>query len=624
MPANAFDGPALPNTSSEPDEWNVDDLRRRLSEQYASSASVPSLDLDSVVSRMIGGREAGPQLLRPHGITREQVELAIACVLRHESLAPLLLIGDDGYSQTFCPSMSMALLNAGHTLYSCVWGLAADQLREHGRVPDAEAFRVLAQSAIRHDSAYEVVVNEADLMRLLNYCFGAACDQLDEQAGRRIVIEVIQEYLYARSMGRALDNWRDSGCLPWDWIDRAERIRGELAAFGQGQAHDGPFTTAELRQQVQQQVEIVRGVLVERQLAIVGGPTKSLKTLLVLDLMISMATGTPLLGYAPWQCDRPRRVGFYSGESGATTLLRKHDAICQAKSRRLPPEDQRAFQERINANMVWKTILPDLSDKMMLNRLQQEVRRHRLEVLALDPLLLCMGTAAKDLANAAVTGETLMRANRAVLAEGCTLILVHHPSGDRARQLSPQAHDPLELTGLAYPGITNFVRQWMTINRAAPYEHENRCNRMWLNIGGSGLQAGGIFHVTITEGRDHDRWDVNVETQGGRIDGERQRRDAAEQAETQDRCRRVLEYVRRHPGASLRQMARNRTELRGIGEVGIRDALRSLQSRGAVRSENPPGRDFAIWFVDDHGDLRDSGLVENTSREDNEDARDED
>ena len=87
----------------------------------------------------------------------------------------------------------------------------------------------------------------------------------------------------------------------------------------------------------------------------------------------------------------------------------------------------------------------------------------QLEVLFSDPLLLCLRSVAKDVANSALLGDVLMEANRAVLSEGCTPIFLHHPSGEKARQLSSRAWEPLELTDLAYPGITNFARQWLTI-----------------------------------------------------------------------------------------------------------------------------------------------------------------
>src|SRR5436190_1675274 len=62
----------------------------------------------------------------------------------------------------------------------------------------------------------------------------------------------------------------------------------------------------------------VEGVMVRGQPMVIGGPPKSLKTSLALDLAISLATATPFLGHFP--VPKQRRVAVFSGESGRATV----------------------------------------------------------------------------------------------------------------------------------------------------------------------------------------------------------------------------------------------------------------------------------------------------------------
>ena len=74
---------------------------------------------------------------------------------------------------------------------------------------------------------------------------------------------------------------------------------------------------------------LLQRFLVKDQPAIVGGPKKVLKTSLLVDLAISLGTGTSFL--CEFKVYHPVRTMFISGESGRKTLGRSACRVCDAK-----------------------------------------------------------------------------------------------------------------------------------------------------------------------------------------------------------------------------------------------------------------------------------------------------
>ncbi len=176
--------------------------------------------------------------------------------------------------------------------------------------------------------------------------------------------------------------------------------------------------------------------------------------------------------------------------------------------------------------------------------------------MILDPLSLAIGSAAKDLPNLAVGGQVILRAAAAFRRVGATLVLVHHTSGDRMRQQAGRGREPLELQDAAYPSIANHVRQWILMNRAEPYDLAGgRRSVLWARIGGSGLQQGGDFRVTIREGHCHELWDVRVESEAQFLEGETARRQMEDIEERRDHWDRVLGFLRAAPRCNFRRHA---------------------------------------------------------------------
>ena len=188
---------------------------------------------------------------------------------------------------------------------------------------------------------------------------------------------------------------------------------------------------------------LVRGVLVNRQPAVIGGGKKMLKSGVGIDLAISLDTATPFLG-----CDRfavPRRANvlLLNGESGEATL--------QETARRIA----RCRGIEVNTlGITWGTDLPQLANLQHLADLSEIIRERSIEVAMIDPAYLCLlsgvGKDGPQASSLFDMGEHYSLFAKACLTAGATPILFMHAKKARTSE-------PLDLDDLAYAGIAEFA-----------------------------------------------------------------------------------------------------------------------------------------------------------------------
>ncbi len=314
---------------------------------------------------------------------------------------------------------------------------------------------------------------------------------------------------------------------------------------------------------------LVKQVLAANQPAVVGGPKKSLKTSIVLDLAISLGTGTPFLG--KFDVPSPASVLVLSGESGKATLRDTARRICKVR--------QVDFR---SCGVKWGFDLPKLSNSLDLVELTGGLLENGIQVVIIDPLYLCLAAGSEGLqtSNLFEVGPLLLNVAQACLAAGATPILVHHAR--KANQMvKGTRNEPLDLEDLAYAGIAEFARQWLLISRRAKYDPGLGEHQLWLNVGGSAGHSG-LYGLNVLEGKMNDQfggrdWFVNVlspdealkEVKKAQQDKKREE-DHKKEADEKER---VIDALRLFPDGETQTAI---AEAAGIPRKRIGDVLKAL------------------------------------------------
>lgn len=351
----------------------------------------------------------------------------------------------------------------------------------------------------------------------------------------------------------------------------AEDIRGFLSASIEANDYQPsgkiPFITSEALSQTSFDVPyIIDGVLAEGQPAVIGGPSKAMKTGAFVDAMVSIQTGGHFFGYFP--VIRAKRCWLISGESGQNVIAETAARVCTEAGRDLA---------KIGA--IWGFRLPRLSSAADVRELGRIIKGEGIGVLGIDPLYLSLDTDGNESSMFGM-GSRLRPVAEVCCDNGCTPILAHH-----FRQ-TIRDFDPPTLQDLSHAGVEQFARQWILLKRREKYQAGTGEHRLHLVTGGS-AGHGGAFHLDINEGTRATPggrfWQVKVTPLTEAMRNEQEQRAAAaaerEQARRVEHRQKIIAALRTFPKGETRKALRTAT---GLNDANFTAAITELLHEGVV------------------------------------------
>lgn len=293
-----------------------------------------------------------------------------------------------------------------------------------------------------------------------------------------------------------------------------------------------------------------------------GASFKTFKSLINIDLAVSVASGTRFLNHFDTTAGN---VVYFSGEGGRVVLQDYARRIAQSKGLSLSAIDNLWFSDK----------LPRFADASHISELPRTLRDVQADMAFFDPIYLA-GTSGRE-ESVFAQGDMFQRLGDAVLSEGATPMLLHHN-----KRNSTAPGQPAELSDLSWAGAAEYAGSWMLLSRREKDNPERPGEyRLWLNAG-SRLGCGGLFAIDVQEGTHADvggrRWEVTVRKP------DEVHRDQGEQRDKvrQERADRQLDEDRQ---AIVKRMAKigQRETIRAIRDTaGLGNGLRFNRAWGSL------------------------------------------
>ena len=324
---------------------------------------------------------------------------------------------------------------------------------------------------------------------------------LDSAETAKLTSEWIDGCAFAGSEGNAgIEHWCGQAADPAKMRGIVARARDELAAIeeravipmstakGERKSKFNPIDIADLMDMDFPLTWLIKDAMVEGQSCILAGPKKALKTTLMLDAALSLASGKKFLG----RFDVPTAVPslIFTNESGGATIKETIRRIARAKD--LDPKSLRGM-------LRYEENLPQFGTPADLDEMRERIIEYGSKVVFIDPAYKCLGGSSLggkpvEHANLFVMGQMLGAVTSACKEAGATLVLLHHT---RKSMTNDDGH--AELADLQYAGFQEHFRSWILIGRPKEYDDVEGVHELKLNVGGS-VGHGGKYDLNIKEG----------------------------------------------------------------------------------------------------------------------------
>ncbi|MCC6126930.1 MAG: AAA family ATPase [Pirellulales bacterium] len=300
-----------------------------------------------------------------------------------------------------------------------------------------------------------------------------------------------------------------------------------------------------------------------------GAAFKTFKTLINIDLAVSVASGTPFLNHFE---TTPGNVVYFSGEGGKVVLQEYARRIAASKGLALSEIDRLWFSEK----------LPKFNDPAHLSELPRILRDVEAGLVFFDPIYLA-GSSGREESSFA-QGDLYQRLGDIVLSEGATPTLLHHN-----KRNSTVMGQPAELSDLSWAGAAEYAGSWLLLSRRERDDPQRPGEyKLWLNAGNR-FGCGGLFALDICEGRFSDAggryWKVDVlsadDARKQITSNQELKRQQASQETLETNKKRLLKVLAKYPDGETQRIIR---DMSGLHPGPFKATLAALLEDGCVEA----------------------------------------
>ncbi len=353
---------------------------------------------------------------------------------------------------------------------------------------------------------------------------------------------------------------------------------------------------------------MIQDVMAENQPQLYSGPSKTLKTSILVDQFLSMAAAVPFLGR--FDVPKSKRVLLLSSESGTATLQETARRICQTKGIDLA---------ELGDKLHWGFRPPQLTDAQHIATLTDFILKNKIDVVGIDPAYLSMNLQGNEAANQFAVGAVLMSLTTLQAETGCTPILASHMRMHMQPGIMPT------LDHIAGAGFGQWARQWVLLNRREEFNpDEPGTHRLLFTFGGSAGHCG-AYGLDIEEGRASDGrfWKVDLNSlsqiREERETEKEERKREQEQRTYENRRAAVLRAMKRFPDGETMTAIRRTAGLNpdNFQPVWV-DLMAAMEvepvrfNRGETKKDGTPKLTDGFRLVTPESRLKNTGTHENT------------
>jgi hypothetical protein len=229
--------------------------------------------------------------------------------------------------------------------------------------------------------------------------------------------------------------------------------------------------------------DLIPGILAAGQVGGIFGPSKTLKTSIAADLLISLASGTPFLGKFP--VTKPGKVLFMAARTGLAGLRSVARRICAARGLSLGSL----------SNFQLSTDLPKLDREADRTAFRELLLKERPVCVVIDPASLAMAglRSGNGPTSLAAMGQMLVPLAEMCQSTGCAVLVVHHC------RRTTRVGVPITLDDVAGSGFGELSAQWLLLSRRRPFNAGRGHHELWLETGNR-AGDGSFWELDVDEG----------------------------------------------------------------------------------------------------------------------------